>query len=78
MSKVIKAMSKDKRIPKEWFRSILVPIHKKRSMHEYEKNQGIKLLLHGMKILECIVECILYAKIRKMVESLVKKRTVWH
>ena len=54
-----------KQMPKEWRRSVLIPIYKnKEDIQCCGKYRGIKLMSHTMKVLEGIIE----ARLRDRVE----------
>ena len=55
----------EKGIPKDWKASVMVPIHKeKRDVMNCNAYRGVKLLEHGMKIIERVLE----KRIRALVE----------
>ena len=65
MTEVCNRIVRERRIPEDWQRSILVPIYKgKGDPLECGSYRAIKLLEHGMKILEKVLE----SRIRQIVE----------
>ena len=65
MTEVCNRVVSERRIPEDWEKSILVPIYKgKGDPLECGSYRAIKLLEHGMKILEKVLE----GRIRQMVE----------
>ncbi len=66
ITRIMRVVWQQQRIPDDWRTSVLVPIFKKKgNIHECAQYRGIKLLSHSLKLLEKVVE----ARLRKIVEE---------
>ena len=57
MTELMKAVWEEENIPKDWSKSLVVPIFKKKGdVLEWGNYRGIKLLEHGIKLFERVLE----------------------
>ena len=65
LTRLFNRLLKDKRMPEEWRRSVLIPIYKNKGNAQCCENyRGIKLMIHTMKVCKIIIE----ARLRDSVE----------
>ena len=58
MHEILKRVWEEEQMPEEWKKGEIVPIYKqKRDPLECGNFRGIKLLEHGMKMFQKIIEC---------------------
>ena len=65
MWEVLREVWRSEKIPDEWTRSVILPIFKnKKDILDCKQYRGIKLLEHGLKVLERVLD----ERVRKMTE----------
>ena len=56
MSSLLKEIWENEEMPDEWRKSVIVPIFKKGDVLECGNYRGIKLMEHGLKIMERVLD----------------------
>ena len=66
LSRVIQAAWKDKRIPEDWTKGIIVPIYKKGNRKLCRNYRGVTIMSQGAKIYEKCINIIIYIEFMRL------------